>query len=187
MKTDLSKYDNSWYNPGGNSIKRFCWYFTNLIFLKSHWNPISKLKVAVLRAFGAKIGSGVVIKPGVSVKYPWLLTVGDNTWIGEDVWIDNLAQVTIGSNCCISQGAMLLCGNHNYKVPSFDLIVKPIRIEDGAWIGAKCVVCPGVEVGANAILTVNSVATKKLELFSIYQGIPAKKKSNLTFNHILTK
>lgn len=177
MNTDLSKYDNSWYNPGGNSIKRFCWYFTNLVFLKSHWNPISKLKIAVLRVFGAKIGKGVVIKPGVSVKYPWLLTIGDNTWIGEDVWIDNLAQVTIGSNCCISQGAMLLCGNHNYKLPSFDLIVKPITIADGAWVGAKCVVCPGVDVGHEAVLSVGSIATKSISDQTICQGIPALSKA----------
>mgnify|MGYP001080439311 CR=1 FL=1 len=174
MKTNLSKYDNSWYNPGGSAFKRILWYFTNALFMKNHLNPFSDLKVRLLRAFGAKIGKGVVIKPGVNVKYPWLLTIGDYSWIGEDVWIDCLDQVIIGSNCCISQGAMLLCGNHNYKLSTFDLIVKPISVKDGAWIGAKSVVCPGVVVGTNAVLSVGSVANRNLSDNKIYFGIPAE-------------
>lgn len=175
--TDLSKYDNSWYNPGGNALKRFLWYFVNALVIKNHLNPISGIRVKALRLFGAKIGRGVVIKPGVNVKYPWLLTVGDYSWIGEDVWIDNLAEVSIGSSCCLSQGAMLLCGNHNYRLPTFDLMVKPITVEDGAWVGAKSVVCPGVTVGRDSILTVGSMATSNLEAGKIYQGIPAVVKS----------
>lgn len=175
--TDLSKYDNSWYNPGGNALKRFLWYFVNALVIKNHLNPISGIRVKALRLFGAKIGRGVVIKPGVNVKYPWLLTVGDYSWIGEEVWIDNLAEVSIGSNCCLSQGAMLLCGNHNYRLPTFDLMVKPIIVEDGAWVGAKSVVCPGVTVGRDSILTVGSMATSNLEAGKIYQGIPAVVKS----------
>lgn len=167
MKTDLSRYDNSSYNPGGGAVKRTLWYFVNAVFIKSSLNPVSGLKVALLRLFGAKVGRGVVIKPGVSVKYPWHLTVGDHTWIGEDVWIDNLAPVSIGSNCCISQGAMLLCGNHNFKCMTFDLIVKPITIADGAWVGAKCVVCPGVSVGNHAVATVGSIVRRDLLPYTI--------------------
>lgn len=136
-------------------------------------NPFSGLKVFLLRIFGAKVGKGVVIKPNVNIKYPWLLEIGDHTWIGERAWIDNLAQVKIGKNCCISQGAMLLCGNHNYKKPTFDLIVKPITLEDGAWVGALSVVCPGVTIKSHAILTVQSVATETLEPFALYKGNPA--------------
>lgn len=173
ISTILSKYDNSWYHPGGSALKRLVWYFTNLLVIKNHWNPISSLKILALRLFGAKIGKGVVIKPGVNVKYPWLLSIGDYSWIGEDVWIDNLAQVTIGSNCCVSQGAMLLCGNHNYKLPTFDLIVKPIVIEDGAWIGAQSTVCPGVTAHSHSILSVGSIISKDMEPFTIYRGNPA--------------
>ena len=177
MSPDLSRYDNSWYDPGGSGIKRVVWYFVNAVFIKSHFNPVSGIKVRLLRLFGAKIGRGVVIKPGVNVKYPWLLSIGDYSWIGEDVWIDNLAQVTIGSNCCISQGAMLLCGNHNYRLPTFDLMIKPITLEDGAWIGAKSVVCPGVTAGRDSILTVGSMATADMEAGKIYQGVPATVKA----------
>lgn len=162
MKVDLKSYDNSWFNPGGSAFKRILWYFTNAIFFTNHLIPVSSVKVALLRLFGAEIGTGVVIKPSVNIKYPWNLKIGDYTWIGENVWIDNLAMVSIGTNCCISQGAMLLCGNHNYKKPTFDLIVKPITIEDGAWIGAKSVVCPGVTIGENTVLTVGSIVTKSV-------------------------
>lgn len=94
-------------------------------------------------------------------------------WIGEKVWIDNLAQVDIHANVSISQGAMLLTGNHNYKSESFDLIVSPITLEEGVWIGAQAVVCPGVTCASHAILSVASVATRNLDAFFIYQGNPA--------------
>lgn len=175
LKTDLSKYNNSWYNPGGSFIKRTIWLFINAIIFKTTLVPVSSVKAALLRAFGAKIGKGVEIKPCVNVKYPWHLTVGDYTWIGENVWIDNLSTTVIGANVCLSQGAMLLTGNHNYKIQTFDLIVKGIIIEDGAWIGAQSVVCPGVTVGSHAVLAVGSVANKNLLPYTIYQGNPAVK------------
>lgn len=172
-KTDLSRYDNSWYNTGAGPVKRSIWFVVNVIFFINPLNPWSGLKVGLLRLFGAKIGKGVVIKPAVNIKYPWLLTIGNYTWIGEKVWIDNLTKVSIGDNCCISQGAMLLCGNHNYKKPTFDLIVKPITLEEGAWVGAFSVVCPGVTLKSHSILTVQSVATETLEPFGLYKGNPA--------------
>jgi putative colanic acid biosynthesis acetyltransferase WcaF len=132
------------------------------------------LKVFLLRLFGAKIGKGVNIKPSVNIKYPWRLTIGDYSWIGENVWFDNLDNVVIGYNGSFSQGAMLLCGNHNYKKTTFDLIIGAITLEDGVWIGAQSVVCPGVVCKSHAILTVNSVATSDLKSYTIYQGNPAK-------------
>ncbi len=172
-KVDFSVYDNSWYNPGGSSLKRVLWYFTNILFFINPLNPISSVKVRLLRCFGAKIGKGVVIKPSVNIKYPWNLSIGDYTWIGENVWIDNLVQVTIGSDVCVSQGAMLLCGNHNYKKSTFDLMVGKIVLEDGCWVGAQSVVCPGVTLHSHAVLGVASVANKNLDAYTIYQGNPA--------------
>jgi len=115
----------------------------------------------------------VVLKPAVNIKYPWFLSIGDNTWIGEGVWIDNLDQVTIGKNCCVSQGALLLSGNHNYKRASFDLILKPITLEDGVWIGANSVVTQGVRCQSHSLLAVGSVASSNLEPYTIYRGNPA--------------
>jgi len=172
-KTDLSKFDNSWYKPGGNILKRTLWYFTNVLFFLNPWCSATSLKVFLLRIYGAKIGKGVIIKPAVNIKYPWRLKIGNHVWIGENVWIDNLANVDIGDNVSISQGAMLLCGNHNYKKSTFDLITGDIKLEDGVWIGAKSMVAPGITCKSHSILSVNSVATKDLEAYTIYQGNPA--------------
>ena len=175
MKTDLSLYDNSWYHIGAGNFKNILWYFCNILFVKCSLQPLSVIKARLLRLFGAKIGKGVVIKPGVNIKYPWNLSIGDYSWIGENVWIDNLAKVKIGNNVCISQGAMLLCGNHDYKRPTFDLMVKPIVIEDGAWVGAQSTVCPGVTMHLHSVLAVGSIASKDLMPYSIYRGNPAVK------------
>lgn len=174
LKTDLSKFNNSWYKKGGNSFKRLCWYMVNAAFFNSPF-PINSVKTSLLRMFGARVGKGVVIKPFVNIKYPWNLKIGDYVWIGERVWIDNLGFVVLNDNSCVSQGAMLLCGNHHYKKVAFDLLVGNITVEEGAWIGAKCVVCPGVKVGSHAVLTVGSIATANVLPWSIYQGNPAQR------------
>lgn len=168
-RTDLSQYKYS--HP--QSVQKFLWYFINALFFSSRVNPFSSLKVFLLRLFGAKIGKRVNVKPGVNIKYPWLLEIGDYVWLGENVWIDNIAEVKIGNNSCISQGAMLLTGNHNYKKISFDLILGKITLENGVWVGAKAIVCPGVHCGSHSILTVGSVAIKNMEPYCIYQGNPA--------------
>lgn len=171
---NLQSFDNSCYRPG-SFFKRFCWYCTNEIFFRNRFFLSSKIKILFLKLFGARIGVNVILKPGLNIKFPWNLSIGNNCWIGENVWIDNLAYVKLGNNVCLSQGSMLICGNHNYKKSTFDLIVKPIYIEDGAWIGAKSIVCPGITVKSHSILTVGSVATNDLDSFGIYKGNPAKK------------
>jgi putative colanic acid biosynthesis acetyltransferase WcaF len=173
QQTDLSTYNNFPFNPGGNALKRGLWYYTNVLFLKTSLVPFNGFKTALLRAFGAKVGKGVTIKPGVNVKYAWHLTIGHHTWIGENVWIDSLVPVIIGNNVCISQGAVLLTGNHNYKKTAFDLVTKSVVLEDGVWIGAGAMVMPGVTAASHAVLTGGSVATKNLAAYTIYQGNPA--------------
>lgn len=138
-------------------------------------NPSSSLKRILLKIFGAQVGDGVVIKPGVNIKYPWKLSIGNHTWIGEKVWIDNLDEVTIGNHCCLSQGAMLLCGNHNFKSKAFDLMIGSIVLEDGTWIGARATLTPNTICKSHAVLTVQSVASGTLEAYTIYKGNPAKK------------
>ena len=159
-KTNLSTFSNADnpYRVGAGRIKWVLWFVCNALFVRNPLNPSSGLKCRILAAFGARIGRGVVIKPGVNVKFPWKLSIGDHTWIGENVWIENHEHVTIGQSCCVSQGAMLLCGNHNYKKTTFDLMVAGITLEDGAWVGAMSVVCPGVTLRSHAILAVGFVA-----------------------------
>ena len=174
-KTDLSSYNNHPFHPGGNAVKRFLWYYVNAIFFKTSLLPSNTFKCFLLRSFGAKIGRRVTIKPGVNIKYAWHLAIGNDTWVGENVWIDCLVPVIIGSNVCLSQGAVLLTGNHNYKKTTFDLIVAGFTLEEGAWIGACAIVNPGVTVASHAVLTTGSVATSNLEPYAVYQGNPAAK------------
>ncbi|NQW43259.1 MAG: colanic acid biosynthesis acetyltransferase WcaF [Bacteroidetes bacterium] len=173
-KVSLASFNNSTYQIGAGFIKNMCWYLCNYLFFKSAC-PHYGLKVFLLKLFGAIIGSNVLIKPHVNIKYPWKLTIGSNVWIGEQVWIDNLDLVSIGSNVCISQGALLLCGNHNFKSENFDLITAPIILEDGTWIGAKGIVCGGITCRTHSILQVLSVATSNLEAYGIYKGNPAER------------
>ncbi len=182
MKTNLSQYNKNGYQPGRNSIIVALWYLCKLLIFNNPFLPFSVIKVVILRIFGASIGQRCVIKPLVRVKYPWRLSLGENVWIGESVWIDNLADVKIGNNCCISQGAMLLTGNHDYSTKTFDLKIGNISLEEGAWIGAKAIVCPSVKVASHAVLTAGSVATNDLEAYTIYQGNPAKAKKRRAIN-----
>lgn len=173
-KVDLASFTTGGFDKGAGALKIILWYFINALIVRASWNPFMGIKIFLLKAFGAKIGKGLVIKNNVCVKFPWKLTVGDNVWLGENCWIDNLDYVSIGDNVCISQGALLLTGNHDYTLTSFDYRNRPIAIEDGAWVGAKAVVCPGVKLSSHSILTVGSVATKDMEEYGIYQGNPAK-------------
>ncbi|MES2732315.1 MAG: WcaF family extracellular polysaccharide biosynthesis acetyltransferase [Bacteroidota bacterium] len=172
-ETALINFNNSWYSPKASKLKQISWYIVNCLFFKNSLNPINFIKVFLLRSFGATIGIGVVIKPNVNIKYPWLLEIGEYSWIGESVWIDNLIHIKIGKNVCVSQGALLLTGNHDYKKSTFDLQVGKIILEDGVWIGARAVVCPGLICHTHSILTAGSIATKDLEPYKIYQGNPA--------------
>lgn len=173
MTVDLSKYRNPEYDHGAGVLKRLLWHLWSKAFIHSQFPLPVSFKRTILKAFGARVGRGVVIKPNVNIKYPWFLEIGDHAWIGEEVWIDNLVMVKIGSSCCLSQGAMLLTGNHDFSKTTFNLITGTVTLEEGAWLGAKTVVCPGVTVGSHAVLTVGSVATKNLEEWTIYRGNPA--------------
>lgn len=180
--TDLSQYQKVNVNSSEGVLKSMLWYIVNHLIFNHHFLPLYGIKKMILVAFGAKIGKGFVIKPAVNIKFPWKLEIGDDVWLGEKVWIDNLAMVKIGNNVCISQGAMLLTGNHDYKSKAFDLILKPILIEDGVWIGAQSTIAPGVTCKVHSVLTVGSVLTSDMDSHSIYQGNPAVKKKERTFN-----
>ena len=171
--TDLSKFSIGDYDRGASTIKAGIWYFVNAIFVRASWNPFMGIKIWLLRLFGAKIGKGLVIKNNVTIKFPWKLTIGDHVWLGENCWIDNLDYVFIGNNVCISQGVLLITGNHDYTKQDFPYRNAPIIVEDGVWVGARAVVTAGVTLGSHSVLTAGTVVTKNTEPFGIYQGNPA--------------
>ena len=169
----LRNYDNSWFDPGRTAVWRALWFFFGLPVLRSQLIPSSGVRVGLLRLFGATIGAGVVIKTGVRVKYPWHLTVGEDTWIGEECWIDNLTTVRIGSDCCLSQGAYLCTGNHDWTDPHFGLVIAPVTMGDGSWAGARSILAPGAELSEGAVAAAGSLITGKVPAFEIFAGNPA--------------
>jgi putative colanic acid biosynthesis acetyltransferase WcaF len=171
---DLSVPDNTELVRGAPLLVEAAWYFCGLPMLRSQWITSSSFRSRLLRLFGAKIGKGVYIKPGLRVKFPWYFEVGDHTWLGEDLWIDNLAQVTIGPHCCISQGAYLCTGNHDWSAPDMKLFRRPIRCERGSWVGARSLVCPGVTLGSGAIAAAGSVVTRDIPAMEVHAGNPAR-------------
>jgi len=173
MSVDLSAYSAARFDRGASKLREVAWLICSLFLFRLCPFSFSILKCSLLRAFGARIGQGVVIKPNVKITFPWKLQIGDHVWLGEECWLLNLEHITIGNNVCISQRAFLCTGSHNYKVPTFDLIVKPIVVADGAWIGAATWIGPGVTVGTHAVLVAGSVATKNLDPHGIYGGNPA--------------
>jgi len=170
----LNHYTTGSYTPGAPYWKQLLWYFLGSPLLESYWIPFSALKVRLLIAFGAKVGSLVRIKPGVRIKFPWRLTLGDYVWLGEKAWLDNLAPIIIENHVCVSQGVYLCTGNHDWSDPNFSLITAAITLEEGSWIAAGAIIGPNVTVGRGAVLGLGSVTGKSLAPMTIYAGNPAQ-------------
>lgn len=168
----LDRFDNRAFSRGRSRLFEAWWILIRSLCIDC-WIPGSRHRVWLLRHFGAVVGQGVVIKPRVRITFPWKLTIGDHAWLGEGCWIDNLAEVSIGSHVCVSQRAYLCTGSHDWSAERFDLIVKAIDVEKHAWLCAASVVGPGVTVGEGAILALGSVATGDMQAWTIYQGVPA--------------
>jgi putative colanic acid biosynthesis acetyltransferase WcaF len=142
-RVDLARYAEPVIPGNRTALWRIAWHVVSALVFQSALVLPSRCKAALLRAFGAGIGQGLVIKPRVTIKYPWFLELGDHVWLGEGVWIDNHTTVRVGSNVCISQGAYLFTGNHDWNDPLFRFFCEPVTLEDGVWVGAKAVICPG--------------------------------------------
>lgn len=171
-KIRLDLFTARGFDRGRSTLVELVWLVVDVLFVRS-WLPGSQLRIFVLKAFGAQIGSGVRIKPRVRIKFPWRLQVGAHSWLGEDAWIDNLAPVIIGDHCCVSQGAFLCTGSHDLHRPEFDLVTRPIILGNGAWVCARACVGPGVTVGEGAVLALGSVAADNLAPWTVYSGVPA--------------
>ena len=166
----LDTFSSASFDRGASRLKEALWMMISAALVSS-WIPGSGWRRLILIGFGAKVGRGVVLKPGIRIKFPWRLKIGDHSWIGEDVWIDNLGEVLIGSHACVSQGAYLCTGSHDWSMDTFDLIVNPIRVGDHAWVGARAVVAPGTVFHDGSILVLGGVASGNLEAWKIHYGL----------------
>ena len=146
----------------------FWWLISNLIFVNA-FTPGS-LRPTILRIFGATVGTGVSIRRGVRVHFPWNLEIGDDCWIGEEVWFINHEKVTIGSDVCISQRSIICSGGHDYRSASLEYAHKPVEIKDGAWICLDAKVLPGVIIGECSVVSAGEIARKPLPDYSMLVG-----------------
>ncbi len=154
----LSDFTGVGYDKGRGVHWQVAWLLVSGVAVTRWWFP-ARCRVAVLRAFGAVIGEGVLVRHRVRIHWPWKLTVGDNSWIGEDAWILNLEPVTLGSDVCISQGVLLCTGSHDHRSPNFAFDNAPVTVGDGAWVAARATVLRGVTVGAGAVVGACALVT----------------------------
>lgn len=159
IRRRLGEFSGTGYDKGRGVVWQAVWQLASSV-LVAPWFVPSRVRVAVLRAFGAHIGSGVNFRSGVRVHWPWKLEIGDDSWIGERVWLLNLEPIRIGNDVCVSQSAFLCTGSHDHLSPSFEFDNAPIRVEDGAWIAARATILRGVTVGADAIVGATALVTR---------------------------
>ena len=171
---DLSQFENPSFSRGVPRWKEFLWWLVRSLLFAPWLSTPSFLKVVALRFFGAKVGSGVVIRSRVNITMPWRLEIGDHVWIGDEVLILSLDKVHIGSNVCISQRAFLCTGSHDFSKEGFDLITKPVVVEDSCWVGAQAFVGPGVTMRTGSRCLAGAVVARDVDGGRTVGGVPAK-------------
>jgi putative colanic acid biosynthesis acetyltransferase WcaF len=138
--------------------KVYGWAVVELLLVSNPWQISSRLRRMALVAFGARIGRGVILRPRLKVRFPWKLTIGARAWIGEDVWLHNQDQLTIGADAVISQGTFITTGSHAHR-RDMALITRPVVVGDGAWVTARCIVLGGSEIGTSALVAPGTVVS----------------------------
>ncbi|MGK7877853.1 MAG: hormogonium polysaccharide biosynthesis acetyltransferase HpsU [Xenococcaceae cyanobacterium] len=162
---DLRKYDQSWFDRGRPGWFILLWWLVQAIAFPLSPQNFYSFRCWLLRLFGARVGTGVRIRPTARFTYPWKVEIGDYSWIGDDVVFYSLDRISIGSQCVISQECYLCTASHNLQDVAFGLITDPIAIGNGVWIATDCFIAPGVKIGANAVIGARS---------SVFSNIPAQ-------------
>ena len=158
-----------------NRLRRGLWNICYLWFFRLSPRPCFAWRAAILKLFGAKLGPTCKFYPKSKIWAPWNLVCEDLVAVADDAELYNPSPLYMDSHCIVSQGAYICGATHLYNEPSFQLVHFPMRLGAYSWICARAVVNPGVDVGAGAILALGSIATKTLEPFGIYAGVPARK------------
>lgn len=173
MEVKLSEYDQSWYSRGKSGFIIILWWIVQGTLFRFSFHNMYSWRNFLLRLFGAKIGEKVKVRPSANFTYPWKVSIGDYSWIGDNVKLYSLDKIIIGSNCVISQETYLCTGSHDVKDKKFGLITKPIIIKDGAWVASDVFIYPGVVVNQFAVIAARSTVLKEIPENEIHSGFPA--------------
>jgi len=158
-----------------NRLFRAFWGVIYALFFRFSPRPLNGWRRFLLRCFGATIGPHCNVHPRARIWAPWNLNCGEYSAIGDGANIYNPRTVTLGSHSIVSQDAYLCGATHDYEDPRFPLISSTIVLGDYAWVCARASVHPGVSLGEGAILGLGAVATRDLEPWTVYAGVPARK------------
>ncbi len=171
---DLRLYNQAGYDRGRPGWVVLLWWLVQAIAFPLSPHTFNGFRQSLLRLFGAKIGTGVVIRPTARFTYPWKVEIGDYSWIGDDVVLYSLEPIRIGCHCVISQKSYLCTGSHDIQDPAFTLITSPITIGNGVWIATDCFIAPGVQIGANAVVGARSSVFSNIPAQQVCWGTPAR-------------
>ncbi len=171
-KMDLSKYSSrfSTSNKLGRVVWNICYW---ILFRPFGTKFFQSWRNFVLRIFGAKLSSQVIIYSSVKIWAPWNLEMGENSCLGPNVDCYNQGKISIGSNTVISQKSSLCASTHDYSQSDFPLICKPIVIGEMVWIAAEAFVGPGVNIGDGAVIGARSAIFKNIDSWTVVGGNPA--------------
>lgn len=169
---DLRTYDLSNYDREKPRWLILLWWLVQAIVFPLSLHNFNAFRCFLLRLFGAKIGKDVVIRPSSRFTFPWKVTVGDYSWIGDDVTLYSIAQIMIGSHSVISQKSYLCTGSHDINHSSFALITAPITIGNGVWIATDCFIAAGVSIGSNSVIGARSSVMKSIPSKQVAWGTP---------------
>lgn len=155
----LAGFSGKGYDRGRGIVTQILWLMLSRAIIMKWWCP-NRVRITLLRLFGAQIGSGTLVRHEVKIHWPWKLEIGNHTWIGESAWILNLEPVKIGSNTCISQGVLLCTGSHDRRSPTFEFDNAPITIGDSVWIAARATILRGVNISDGATIGATALVTR---------------------------
>lgn len=171
---DLSKPNVPSGFTGKRKVRVQLWYVAWLFLFRLSPHAVNGFRIFLLNAFGARVSRTAKVRPSCFVSYPWNLTVGDFSYLGDRVFIDSLDKVEIGTHVSVSNDVYITAGTHDHQSPSFDLTLKPVVIADESWIAVRAVILPGVTVGHGAVVAAGSVLTKSVPPAEMWAGNPAK-------------
>lgn len=137
--------------------------------------PFHAVRQWYLRRFGMFIGRKVALLRGSTVISPANIRIGDGCTIGFQCFLGGEGGLTIGDNVNISSFSAILGGYHDIHDPTFRSVLKPVVIEDHAWLATRCVVTAGVRIGRGAVVAAGAVVTRDVPPYCVVGGVPARK------------